>query len=55
MDTFDHLKAIGPNAKAKPLLDKASIEPDAGVTEPGKEVVSAPSAMGREAKVRMMA
>ncbi len=31
MDAFGHLKAIGANAAAKPLLDKAGVEPDAGV------------------------
>jgi catalase len=33
MDAFGHLKAIGYSADAKPLLDKAGIEPDEGVTE----------------------
>jgi catalase len=32
MDAFGHLKAIGHTPEAKPLLDKAGIEPDAGVT-----------------------
>ncbi len=32
MDAFGHLKAIGHNDAAKPLLDKAGVEPDAGVT-----------------------
>jgi catalase len=32
MDGFGHLKAIGSNAEAKPLLDKAGVEPDDGVT-----------------------
>ena len=32
MDGFGHLKAIGYNAEAKPLLDKAGVEPDEGVT-----------------------
>ena len=31
MDAFGHLKAIGASDAAKPLLDKAGIEPDAGV------------------------
>ena len=31
MDAFGHLKAIGHNAAAKPLLDKAGVEPDEGV------------------------
>ncbi len=33
MDAFGHLKAIGANAAAKPLLDKAGVEPDAGVVD----------------------
>ena len=33
MDAFGHLKAIGFNADAKPLLDKAGVEPDEGVTD----------------------
>ncbi len=32
MDAFGHLKAIGANPEAKPLLAKANIEPDAGIT-----------------------
>jgi catalase len=35
MDAFGHLKAIGASAAAKPLLDKAGIEPDEGVTDRG--------------------
>ncbi|NEL74450.1 MAG: hypothetical protein G3W60_21275, partial [Xanthomonas perforans] len=33
MDAFGHLKAIGHNADAKPLLDKAGVEPDEGITD----------------------
>ncbi|TXH99411.1 MAG: catalase [Rhizobium sp.] len=33
MDAFGHLKAIGHDAAAKPLLDKAGIKPDAGVVD----------------------
>ncbi|NTH14385.1 catalase [Agrobacterium rhizogenes] len=33
MDAFGHLKAIGHNIPAKPLLDKAGIQPGAGVVE----------------------
>jgi catalase len=33
MDAFGHLKAIGYSAEAKPLLDKAGVEPDEGVVE----------------------
>ncbi len=33
MDAFGHLKAIGANEAARPLLDKAGVEPDEGVTD----------------------
>lgn len=33
MDAFGHLKAIGANAAAQPLLDKAGVEADEGVTD----------------------
>ncbi len=33
MDAFGHLKAIGHNPAAKPLLDKAGVEADEGVTD----------------------
>ena len=33
MDAFGHLKAIGHNAAAKPLLEKAGVEPDDGVVD----------------------
>lgn len=33
MDAFGHLKAIGANAASKPLLDKAGVEKDEGVTD----------------------
>ena len=32
-DAFGHLKAIGFTAEAQPLLDKAGVEPDAGVID----------------------
>jgi catalase len=32
-DAFGHLKVIGTTAEAKPLLDKAAVEPDAGVVD----------------------
>lgn len=32
MDAFGHLKAIGTSDAAKPLLDKAGVVPDAGIT-----------------------
>ncbi len=36
MDAFGHLKAVAANAASKPLLDKAGVEPDAGVVDLGK-------------------
>lgn len=56
MDAFGHLKAIGHDAPAKVLLDKAGIQPDAGV-------VDLPSFIGaagkrywdREPRLRMLA
>jgi catalase len=43
MDAFGHLKAIGHSEAAKPLLDKAGVEPDDGVTALGKPFVAAAS------------
>ena len=34
-NAFVHLKAIGANVAAKPLLDKARVETDDGITAPG--------------------
>ena len=56
MDAFGHLKAIGANAAAQSLLDKAGVEPDEGVTD----IVGFIAAAGkrywnREPKVRMLA
>ncbi len=33
LDAFGHLKAIGHDAGAQPLLDRAGVKPDAGVTD----------------------
>lgn len=33
-DAYAHLKAIGANTDAKALLDRAGVQPDAGVTDP---------------------
>ncbi|WP_026325910.1 catalase [Sphingomonas sp. Mn802worker] len=57
MDAFGHLKAIGANAGAKPLLDKAGVEPDAGVTDAGSTFIEAAKHRfyDREPKVRMLA
>lgn len=41
MDAFGHLKAIGASAAAKPLLEKAGIEPDEGVTDLGDAFIAA--------------
>jgi catalase len=57
MDAFGHLKAIAASAAAKPLLAKAGVEPDEGVTGVGKEFVKAAARRfyDREPKVRMLA
>jgi catalase len=41
MDAFGHLKAIGRSPGAQPLLEKAGIEPDAGVTQLGAAFMAA--------------
>jgi catalase len=41
MDAFGHLKAIGSSDAAKPLLDKAGVQPDAGVTGLDKAFIGA--------------
>lgn len=56
MDAFGHLKAIGANASAQPLLDKAGVEPDEGVTDLGAFVEAAKQRYwDREPKVRTLA
>jgi catalase len=57
MDAFGHLKAIGYNDAAKPLLDKAGVEPDAGVTNLAGFVKAATQQRfwAREEKVRTLA
>ena len=57
MDAFGHLKAIGANEAAKPLLDKAGIEPDEGVTGLGADFVKAAAQRfyDREPQIRMLA
>jgi catalase len=59
-DAFGHLKAIGHTPQAQPLLDKAGVEPDAGVIDLSKaaEAFLAPARTrqwDREPKVRMLA
>lgn len=41
MDAFGHLKAIGSSKAAQPLLEKASINPDEGVTGLGDDFITA--------------
>ncbi|MBB4198955.1 catalase HPII [Rhodoblastus sphagnicola] len=41
MDAFAHLKAIGAGAEARPLLDKAGVSPDEGVTGLDRAFVAA--------------
>jgi catalase len=57
MDAFGHLKAIGASPAAKPLLDKAGIEPGDGVTGIGVDFVKAAARRfyDREAKIRALA
>lgn len=57
MDAFGHLKAIGHTAEAQPLLDKAGVEPDDGVTDIGAKFikVAATRIWAREPKIRMLA
>ena len=56
MDAFGHLKAIGSNAAARPLLDKAGVEADEGVTDLDSFVEAAKQRYwDREPKVRTLA
>ncbi len=57
MDAYGHLKAIGHNADAMPLLEKAGVVPDEGVTDLSKVFVSAATKRywAREAAVRTLA
>ncbi len=57
MDAFGHLKAIGATDAAKPLLDKAGVEPDEGVVGLGADFIAAAAKRfwDREPKVRMLA
>ncbi|AQR73006.1 catalase [Sphingomonas sp. LM7] len=57
MDAFGHCKAIGHSEAAKPLLDKAGVEPDDGVVPADKGFVGAAGKRywDREPKVRMLA
>ncbi|WP_323718610.1 catalase [Paracoccus aminovorans] len=56
MDAFAHLKAIGHDAGAQPLLDRAGIDPDEGVTDLGALPEAATRRYwAREPKVRDLA
>jgi catalase len=57
MDAFGHLKAIGYTKAAQPLLDKAGVEPDAGVVVLGPDFVELAKQrfFDREPKVRILA
>ncbi|MEN3746469.1 catalase [Sphingomonas sp. HF-S3] len=57
MDAFGHLKAIGASDAAQPLLDKAGVEADDGVTglDDGFVEAAARRFYDREPKVRMLA
>ncbi len=57
MDAFAHLKAIGADAAAKPLLDKAGVEKDDGVCGLDADFIAAARTRQwkREPKVRMLA
>jgi len=57
MNAFGHLKAIGASEAAKPLLDKAGVEPDAGIVGLDGEFVKAAATRfyDREPSVRMLA
>ncbi len=56
MDAFGHVKTIGHDAGAKALLDKAGVEPDAGVVSLDHFTKIAPKRhWDREPKVRMLA
>jgi catalase len=56
-DAFGHLKAIGVNAEARPLLEKAGVVPDEGVTDLGKAFIKAASTrfFEREPTLRTLA
>jgi catalase len=57
MDAFGHLKAIGYNQAAKPLLDKAGVEADEGIAAWDQDFIeqAAKRYYSREPKVRILA
>ena len=56
-NAFVHLKAIGHSPGAKPLLDRAGVEPDAGITDLSSKFVKAAAKRfyDREPKIRNLA
>nr|WP_310524515.1 catalase [Polymorphobacter sp.] len=56
-NAFVHLKAIGANDAAQPLLDRAGVSPDAGITGLGADFIEAAKRRywDREATVRTLA
>ncbi|WP_419825906.1 catalase [Sphingomonas sp.] len=57
MDAFGHCKAIGATADAQPLLDRAGVEKDGGVTDLGETFIAAAAKRfyEREPKIRTLA
>ena len=57
MDAFGHLKAIGATKASQPLLDKAGVVADAGITDLGPKFIQAAAQrfFDREPKVRTLA
>lgn len=57
MDAFGHLKAIGHTQNSKPLLEKAGVDPDEGITGLGNDFVKAAARRfwDREPRVRRLA
>jgi catalase len=57
MDAFGHLKAIGHTPEAKPLLDKAGITADKGITDLGGDFLKAAATRQwkREESLRLLA
>lgn len=57
MNAYTHLKAIGASKAAQPLLDKAGVEPDDGVTALGGTFIAAATRRfyDREPRVRTLA
>lgn len=57
MDAFGHCKTIGASEEAKPLLEKAGVQPDAGITDLGSAFLKAAGRRHyeREPQVRTLA